>query len=845
MSGRASQRAGSWRGFARTLYLASIIMASIPLPCIGQNVVDGFDAGVQGPGSPGVTALAVQPDGKIIVGGSFATVNATSRGNIARLNIDGTLDTTFVASNVHPVNAVAVQADGKILVGTSAYDLVRLNSDGSPDATFASPSLDQPVHAIAVQGDGKILIGGAFTSVAGTSRHIVARLNSNGSLDNTFAVPTPNTNASVSAMILQPDGKIIIGGYFSTFAFQSSHGVARLNTDGTLDYAFVDPNVTAAGNAVVYALALQTDGQIVIGGDFSSVGGQTHANVARLGANGSVDMTFYDVGLDNYVTSLLLRPDGTILVGGYFGDFVNLLASDGHFAAQYFPTANDAVTSLIQQADGKILIGGYFTYIGGGAPANGIARLYATGAIDSDLTDGAVGGQVSALAVQTDGKIIVGGGFTAIRTSPTTTIGHAGIARFNADGSLDAYDPLLTAANPPAINALALQPDGKTIIAGYFTGIDSQARNKIARVNVDGGLDGAFDANQNPNDFVSALAVQPDGKIVVGGPFTYISGQTRNHIARLNADGTLDAPFNPDADSGIGAIALQADGKLVVAGSFSTIGGQTRNRIARLDTAGNLDATFVDPGANGSVSSLIVQPDGKILVSGFFLMIGGQTQCCIARLNADGTLDETFTANPDNYVEAMLLQTDGKIVIGGQFNYVSGQKHLYLARLNSNGSLDDTFTADASNSVLALAAQFDGKLVVGGLFATLGGKSRGGVARLSEPALVQQSFAVVGYTSGGGSVTFTRSGDGPEFGEPPQLYFSTDGQSFSPVGPMQRIDGGWRYSGLALPPLNEHFYLRATGQFSSGQLDGSGGIITNTAQIYLGSNDGIFADNFE
>ena len=842
MIGLALDRPGFRHSLVVALYVACVVAASMPLRCAGQNVVDGFDAGVGGPGNPGVTALALQADGKIIVGGLFSTVNSASHGNIARLNADGTLDTAFAASGIAPVNAVAVQADGKILVGNTS--LVRLNSDGSPDGTFTVPSLDHPVHAIVVQGDGKILIGGEFTSVAGSSRHVVARLNSNGSVDDTFAVPTANTNASVSAMILQPDGKIIIGGYFSTFAFQSSHGVARLNTDGTLDYAFVDPEVTAAGSAVVYSLALQSDGKIVIGGSFSSVGGQPHTNVARLGADGSVDMTFGDPGLDNYVTALALRPDGTILVGGYFADFVDVLAPDGKFAAVYFPTTNDSVASFVQQADGKVIIGGYFTY-SGPQPCNGILRAYASGAIDSDFTDGATGGQVSALAVQTDGKIIVAGGFTTITTSNLTSTGRAGIARFNADGSLDAYDPLLTAANPPSINALALQPDGKAIIAGYFTGIDSQARNKIARVNVDGGLDAGFDANQNPNDFVSALAVQPDGKIVVGGPFTYISGQTRNHIARLNADGTLDGPFNPDADSGIGAIALQADGKLVVAGSFSTIGGQTRNRIARLNANGSLDATFVDPGADGSVSSLIVQPDGKILVAGFFLMIGGQTQCCIARLNADGTLDPTFTANPDNYVEAMLLQTDGKIVIGGQFNYVNGQKHLYLARLNSVGSLDDTFSADASNSVLALASQFDGKLIVGGLFTTLGGKSRKGVARLSELALVQQSFDVVGYTSGGGSVTFTRSGDGPEFGEPPQLYSSSDGQSFSLVGSMQRIDGGWRYGGLALPPLSEHIYLRTTGQYSSGQLNGSGGIITNTAQIYLGSNDGIFADYFE
>src|SRR6202008_4577861 len=122
------------------------------------------------------------------------------------------------------------------------------------------------------------------------------------------------------------------------------------------------------------------------------------------------------------------------------------------------------------------------------------------------------------------------------------------LARLLPSGIVDAtYNPNPTAASPAAINVMALQPDGKLLVAGYFTAIGGQGRNKIARLSVDGSADSAFDANQNPNDFVSALGVQPDGKIVVGGPFTYISGKTRNHIARLNADGTLDAAFDTNA----------------------------------------------------------------------------------------------------------------------------------------------------------------------------------------------------------------------------------------------------------------------------------------------------------
>jgi uncharacterized delta-60 repeat protein len=465
------------------------------------------------------------------------------------------------------------------------------------------------------------------------------------------------------------------------------------------------------------------------------------------------------------------------------------------------------------------------------------------GSLDQVLFGFPLNGQISALAVQDDGRIIVGGAFTSFENALTS--GPA-IARVFSSGVVDAaYDPNPTAASNAAVNVLALQPDGKAIVAGYFTAIGGPARDKIARLNRDGSADPDFDAAQNPNDFISALAVQPDGKIVVGGPFTYICGQTRNHIARLNADGTLDMAFNPNADSGIGAIAVLPDGRLVVAGSFTKIGGQTRHDVARLNTDGTLDMTFVDPEATGgNVSTLVVQPDGKILVGGFFTMIGGQTQCCIARLSANGTLDATFSANPDNYVDALALQVDGKVVIGGYFNYVSGQPRKYLARLNADGSLDMTFTADADSYVLALALQLDGKLIVGGLFSTIGGQSRSEIARLEEPEPTLQLLDAVSYTAGPSTVTWTRSGTGPELGEPPELWSSVDGQTYSPVGPMQRVGGGWRYTGLALP-LGQDFYLRATGRFSSGSLDGSGGVIEATVQFFSPQDDGIFADGFD
>src|SRR3982750_3317056 len=142
-------------------------------------------------------------------------------------------------------------------------------------------------------------------------------------------------------------------------------------------------------------------------------------------------------------------------------------------------------------------------------------------------------------------------------------------------------------------------------------------------------LDG-FDPNAN--GLIRVVVVQPDGKILLGGDFTTLAPNggllvTRNRIARLNPDGTLDTAFNPNADNSVYAIAVQADGKILVGGGFTSIGGQTRNSIARLDaTTGLADSFDPNAGMGAYVNAIAVQPDGKILVGGIFFSIGGQTR---------------------------------------------------------------------------------------------------------------------------------------------------------------------------------------------------------------------------
>ena len=165
---------------------------------------------------------------------------------------------------------------------------------------------------------------------------------------------------------------------------------------------------------------------------------------------------------------------------------------------------------------------------------------------------------------------------------------------------------------------------------------------------------GAVDTfDPGANQVVSAMAVQPDGKIIIGGGFTGLGGSTgatlRNHIGRLNADGTVDPTFNPGANSIVQAIAVQPDGKILIGGNFTSVGGGTgltsiKNHIARFNSDGTVDESF-DPGANNHIYAIVVQPDGKILLGGDFTTLGGggtgtTARLSLGRVNADGTLGQ-------------------------------------------------------------------------------------------------------------------------------------------------------------------------------------------------------------
>lgn len=289
-----------------------------------------------------------------------------------------------------------------------------------------------------------------------------------------------------------------------------------------------------------------------------------------------------------------------------------------------------------------------------------------------------------------------------------------------------------------AIYNLVLQPDGKLLVAGEFPTLDRRPRNRIGRLNDDGGLDQTFNALSGPNATVRALLVQPDGRVLIGGFFNSVTGTNRNHIARFLADGTLDRFFDPGsgADNPVYSMALLADDRILIGGAFVNVNGIPRPGVAIVETNGVVNLSF-DPGtgADGTVFAVAVQLDGKILIGGEFSQVDDVPSPRVARLNADGSVDATFDVGtgPSGSVRAIVVQPDGRILIGGSFTNVNGTARGRLARLNADGSLDTAFLASVEGGdgdVLAVALQNDGRIVVGGDFRRFNGVTRNRITRL-------------------------------------------------------------------------------------------------------------------
>ncbi|KAF2511979.1 delta-60 repeat domain-containing protein [Flavobacterium zhairuonense] len=801
---------------------------------------DGFDAPVQ--------TLSLQSDQNLIVGGEYLNLNGSSSPYLTRLKPDGSIDENFHTGTGFngKVYATYIQPDGKIIVGgsftsyngISAGRLIRLNTDGSYDASFNTLIGAETgiVYGIALQADGKIIITGSFTKYNSVAKSYVARILTNGALDTSFSSSFKSTVTNVKVL---PDGKILLSGNFTVFNNIPVNRIIRLNNDGQLDTSFT---IGEGFDAEVNAMEVQSDGKIILGGKFTTYNGGIANRIIRLMSDGTVDPTFVTgTGFNSgIVYACKIDSFGNIMIGGSFsgnynGSSVNrvcyldssgFLKNDIDFGAG---PASASVFVLETDAEGAWYIGGSFSVFDG-LNQGKLAKIDSDGEYDTGYLASGIGFDNSVFKILPleNGKCIVTGNFKKFNNNIASRI-----TKLLEDGS---SDPEFNSGQLGANNLIktaVLQSDGKIILGGNFTKYNETLINRIVRVLPDGTVDPSFNVTSGFNTQVYAMAIQSDGKIIVAGNFAKYNDVNAGKIIRLMPDGSRDSSFNggSGADGIIEAILIQPDGKILLGGRFGTFNGVQYSHLIRLNSNGSIDTSFnIGDGFNNNVYALALQSDQKIIVGGNFISFNKVAQKRILRLNSNGSLDNTFESGlgfSKGDVRSILVQPDDRILVGGTFSGTyDGRAALRLMRLLKSGAVDVSFDARLNNKVYAMCFSSDYKLLVGGDFNSVSGISKHRIARLKlclEATTWNGNSWSNGFPSGG-----------------KELYFKEDYPNLTTSNVCScTIDEGKKVTLLSGNTLSTEFAYSGLGTLileDSANLYQYDGDIINTGIIHLKRN---------
>ncbi|MFT6746942.1 MAG: putative delta-60 repeat protein [Glaciecola sp.] len=723
-------------------------------------------------------------NGKILIAGNFTGFTKWDINHIARLNADGSVDSTFISREGFNVSFleffdITELADSTvILVGTfnryngdTVKNIIKLNHDGSLDKSFCKDAdILGTVRSISLQQDGKFILGGAFIKAYGQDYQSLVRLHEDGTLDPTFNVGNEFSqfgNSTIYDTKILSNGSIIAGGNFEDFADSGKQkNLVTLDSNGALDDSSIKFHTSSLSS--VTALAVQTDGKIIAAEYYTG-------KLKRFLADGSDDTGFSQPNYSGTVNEIKVLADNSILVIGSVVNKSNAtqksilkLSSNGQIDPSFSgpKSLNHEGLSCKIIGGSKILLAGAFSSYDGG-DFKYVTVLDLNGAIDNpihlnkgDLPSG-FEKVVNKIIIQTDQKIVVGGDFNSFFTDPAGKI-----ARLTAAGDLDHTFNTGTGFAGGMVKTLAFQ-GSKIIVGGTFNSFDGNSAFGIARLNSDGSFDGSFSSGTgvgygwsskgNHHVAVNCIEVLANNKIYIAGRITEYDGSTATHIVRLNSDGTLDNGFQPEYDIRIGqanygvkSIAIQDDGKIVLVGNiYTTTTNGNRSFIFRLNDDGTFDETYTNIDGNLSTwaRTCVIQNDGKIIVAGLFGSVGSNWgNGGITRFNSDGSVDETFksgTGSSGGSISKLVLQNDGKILVGGEFASFNGTTAEKLLRLNADGSVDNTFSSGAgipetiygtssvtTSSVMDMAIQSDGKILIGGELFAYDGTGRNHLARI-------------------------------------------------------------------------------------------------------------------
>ncbi|HTH48567.1 MAG TPA: hypothetical protein VMB21_13730, partial [Candidatus Limnocylindria bacterium] len=709
-----------------------------PLGCLhAADIIDPtFRAGIppitRGPDGP-VYAMDQFPDGRIVIAGDFARVDGVRRHAIARLLPDGSLDTTFDAGTGpdDDIRSVVALADGRVLVGgrfqnwgseAAADHVVRLKADGTIDHDFAStPRWDGEVTQLLLRADGSLMVLERLAEPIGLRTSLRHRF-ANGFLDGGFT-PAIADGTVLNALALATNGDLLIAGRFTQFDHQAVTNLVRLKSDLTVDTTFVVPS--GAGADALFSLAVANDGRVALGGAITN--GFARAFLVMLRPDGEPDPQFAPA-----------RPP-TGLVDRLSFDVTGALAVVEKYP--YF-----AINSRFSPQGDSLDVVPAFPTLQGAAPlrlADG-GTLWAVQGVVTDL---------SWLA----------------RTWPNGSLDY----QFNPGMETDADDALRW-----QINTVAAFPEGDAFVLGTYgpktnAGTVTYGFN-LVRVDATGTTHSLTNSIVPESNFASRPSRMLRGigrQVYVAGGFSQINGDTGfPWLARLREDGSLDTAFKPgfpkpvsptDAHEFYDLVQL-GDGRLYAGGWVRVPPGQYTGELllARFMPDGTLDSSFVPlqpPFSGGDQSSgvfsLVALDDDHVL---FWGQPGRSSSAEAAFYTYAATTRSIPTPTPDPGpslqgdtgssldVSRLVRLSDGRVLVAGSFTRIAGVARRSLAVLRPDLSVDPGFDVGAgANSGISTAIQLtDGRILVAGAFTQWNGQSHRRLVLLQPDGRLDETFDI-------------------------------------------------------------------------------------------------------
>ncbi|WP_309386271.1 immunoglobulin domain-containing protein [Cerasicoccus frondis] len=798
-------------------------------------------------GNPEVNVIYVLPDDGILVGGTFSSYNGVSRSGLVKLNADGTLDSSFsttgVGGSLRYVNDIEVQADGKVLIsggfssvgGVARQNIARLNSDGSVDTSFAPTLSSAAIYDMALAADGDIYVGGAYSQgFAQPTLNLLYRLNPDGSLDGAFSPEINDYLGDIDAVACLFDGRVVVGG--NPYGYDvgvSTEWMAAFRANGALDTSF-DANLGGGTNGWVGGFIKQLpSGKLLVGGIFNEIDGNPTASIARIYPDGTLDANFlpepYTTTRGEFGThfyDVVVQPNGQYVVGGWFdrvtdpdleinnivrfegddigGSEVTLTASAFTFdesdvtlaipVARY-PLGSGAVSVDVSASalsfPGFTPVSDTLTWADG---ESGVKYFEVT------VTDNSSDDGVRTFSVSLSNVSGAGFGESEVATvtvrdddsAPTITVQPTGVTvnqgySFQISLELDSVLPAtvtwyvddveVATGQRVTLNANQSQHQGTwhavvtnangstqsddvevvvNIPAGSLdTAFDTSATSRVvSMVALPGGgfayggsnylnaVDGDGNAlfSLSTNGTVTGLAVDSSGNVYAVGEFTTLGGTSINKAARISQAGVVDATFTPVTNASFvpNKVSVTADDKIL-------IGFNDYNKLKRYTSSGSQDFSF-----NGNFStyssittySILPLDDGSVLVGYRGYQSAAVFEYAVKKLDANGNVVTDFTLAMNWYASRIVEMPGDRFAIFGGFSEVNDVSVDRIVIVNSAGEIDEDFQPEYVNWPILDGLYLDGFFWVVGNFEIVGGLTSYRVARLNLDGSLNEDFLI-------------------------------------------------------------------------------------------------------